>query len=177
MRSAAAMIVLLAPLSAAAAPPPALHRETLVCAPALEAWRLWTTNEGVASFFPGALNGGTNIKLAADGPYEIYFLPENAVGMRGCDGCTVLGWQEGKMLSFTWTNRPEMAVRQHRTHVVLRFESRTPGRTRVTLDQDGWGEGDDWRIAYDYFADAWTRVLDAFRIRLDAACGEGAASR
>lgn len=144
-----------------------LRRETVVDAPAQNAWVLWTTNEGVQSFFPGAKNG-TNIRLQPDGPYEFFFLPENPEGSRGCDGCKILGWQEGKMLSFTWTNRPDHAVRPWRTHVVLRFEEIAPGKTRVTLDQDGWGEGDDWRVAYDYFADAWPRVLEAYRARLAA---------
>jgi uncharacterized protein YndB with AHSA1/START domain len=152
---------------AAAAPPQSLTRELVVDAPAMEAWARWTTDEGVRSFFPGAMNG-TRIKLERDGPYEFYFLPDNPEGMRGCDGCKILGWQEGKMLSFTWANRPDMAVRPHRTHVVLRFEEIAPDRTRVTLEQDGWGEGDDWRIAYDYFASVWPRVLEAFR----ASCAE-----
>lgn len=140
----------------------ALTFEIIVDAPPEKAWSLWTTNEGVQSFFPGATNG-TNIDLRPDGPYEFFFLPENPEGMRGCDGCKILGWQEGKMLSFTWTNRPEHAVRPYRTHVVLRFEEFAPGQTRVIFEQDGWADGEDWRIAYDYFADGWTRVLEAFR--------------
>lgn len=153
---------------AAASPPHALNIETVVEAPAMVAWSLWTTNEGVQSFFPGAENG-TNIRLEPDGPYEFFFLPENPAGARGCDGCRILAWQEGKMLSFTWTNRPDHAVRPFRTHVVLRFDEIEPGKTRVLFEQDGWGEGADWQVAYEYFEDGWTRVLEAFRRRLASA--------
>jgi uncharacterized protein YndB with AHSA1/START domain len=154
--------------TAAAFPPQSLRIEVIVNAPATEAWSLWTTNEGVQSFFPGAENG-TNIELRPDGPYDFFFLPENPEGMRGCDGCKILGWQEGKMLSFTWANRPDHAVRPYRTHVTLRFEEIAPGKTRLLFEQDGWGEGADWQIAYDYFADGWARVLEAFRKKLEAA--------
>jgi uncharacterized protein YndB with AHSA1/START domain len=144
------------------APPHALELETVVEAPALDAWARWTTNEGVQSFFPGATKG-TNVRLEPGGPYEFFFLPENPEGMRGCDGCVILGFEEGKMLSFTWTNRPDMAVRPHRTHVVLRFEEIAEGRTRIAFEQDGWGESAEWKIAYDYFAAAWPRVLESYR--------------
>ena len=150
-------------VSAEAATPPTIELETVVNATAEEAWTLWTTNEGVQSFFPGARNGGTNIRLAPDGPYEFFFIPENPPGMRGCDGCVILGFQKGKMLSFTWTNRPDHAVRPHRTHVTLRFQPLSATATRVTLEHDGWGEGEDWRVPYDYFAAAWPRVLEAYR--------------
>lgn len=145
------------------AAPRALRLEVIVDAPAHEAWEIWTTNEGVQSFFPGAAAGGTNIRLEPGGPYEYFFLPENPVGMRGCDGCVILGYQEGRMLSFTWTNRPEMAVRPHRTHVVLHFEPISKRRTRVVFVQDGWGEGPEWDIAFDYFARGWPPVLAAYQ--------------
>ncbi len=163
---AAFAMAVLSPSVAHGSPERSLHLETVVSATAYDAWALWTTDDGVQSFFPGAKNGGTNVQLEPGGPYEFFFLPENPVGMRGCDGCMILGYQEGVMLSFTWTNRPEMAVRPHRTHVVLHFEEIAPSTTRVTLDQDGWGEGEDWRIAYDYFDAGWERVLDAFRVHL-----------
>ncbi len=143
-----------------------LTKEVVVATDARTAWALWTTNEGAQSFFPGARNG-TNIQLRPGGPYEFFFLPNNERGMRGCDGCVILGYQEGVMLSFTWTNRPEMVVRPHRTHVVLHFDELGPKRTRVTFVQDGWGTGADWDIAYSYFDHGWTRVLEAYKAYVD----------
>lgn len=143
-----------------------LAKEIVVEVDAKTAWAAWTTNEGAQSFFPGARNG-TNIQLRPGGPYEFFFLPDNKPGVRGCDGCVILGYQEGVMLSFTWTNRPEMAVRPHRTHVVLHFEALGPKRTRVNFVQDGWGVGPDWDAAYDYFDDGWSRVLTAYKAYAD----------
>lgn len=160
-------LMLAASPAAAGASDHAIRSEILVAAPARDAFALWTTNEGVQSFFPGAKNGGTDIRLAPGGPFEIYFLPDNPEGMRGCDGCVFLGFEEGRMLSFTWTNRPDHAVRPYRTHVTLRFEPLTPTVTRVSLEQDGWGESAEWKVARDYFADAWPRVLAAFRERAE----------
>jgi uncharacterized protein YndB with AHSA1/START domain len=157
--------------AADASAPEAIEVEVVVNAPAFEAWARWTTNEGVQRFFPGASNG-TNIELRPDGPYEFFFLPENPAGSRGCDGCRILGWQEGKMLSFTWANRPDMAMRPYRTHVTLRFEALARDKTRVRLAQDGWGEGEDWRVARDYFASAWARVLEAYRDSFEESAGQ-----
>lgn len=141
--------------------------EVVVPTDALSAWRLWTTNEGVKSFFPAATGLETNIALRPGGPYELFFMPDAPEGSRGCDGCVILGFQEGRMLSFTWTNRPDMATRPHRTHVVLNFDPLSARQTRVTLVADGWGVGPDWDVAYDYFSAAWPRVLDAYRRRLE----------
>jgi uncharacterized protein YndB with AHSA1/START domain len=173
------LLGLAAPLAFAASaattptPPPA-HRmvvkQVVVPADANAAWALWTTNEGFQSFFPGSPGFTTNIKLEPGGPYEVFLIAKAPEGSRGCDGCRILGYQEGRMLSFTWTNRPDMAVRPHRTHVALTFEPLSPRETRVTLVQDGWGSGSDWDVAYAYFDRAWGHVLDAYAKRISTAC-------
>ena len=70
------------------------------------------------------------------------------------------------MLSFTWDHRPDMAVRGQMTHVVVRFEALGATATRVTLVQDGWGEGPQWDESYRYFDTAWQAVLERFRASL-----------
>ena len=160
--------------NAAAAELPATYRpivkQVVVRADATAAWSLWTTNEGLQSFFPAASGIATNITLEPGGPYEVFLIPNAPEGSRGCDGCMILGYQEGRMLSFTWTNRPDMAVRPHRTNVVLTFEPISSRETRVTLVQVGWGVGPDWDVAHRYFDRAWARVLDAYAERIAAAC-------
>lgn len=151
----------------------AIVEEAVVSADALSAWRLWTTNEGFKSFFPGGPALETNIDLRPGGPFEVFIIPGAPEGARGCDDCRILGYEEGRMISFTWTNRPDMAVRPHKTSVVVTFDPLTDDTTRVTLVADGWGAGPDWDVAYVYFDKAWESVLRSFKERIGAASAEG----
>lgn len=145
-----------------------VHHETVVAAPVATAWHAWTTNEGLQSFHPGIGPGRTNVRLEPGGPFEFWFIPDNPPGRRGCDDCVILAFQHERMLAFTWDNVPTMKVRGMKTHVVVRFEPLSPTTTRVTLTQDGWGEGPDWNEAYDYFTGAWRTVLDGMQARFGA---------
>lgn len=164
--SLAAMAALLAG-SANAAGYRSVVEEVVVPTEAMAAWRLWTTNEGFASFFPGGPALQTNIELRPGGPFEVFIVPGAPKGARGCDDCVILGYEEGRMISFTWTNRPDMAVRPHKTHVVVTFEPLGTRETRVTLVADGWGSGPDWDVAYAYFDKAWESVLQSYKARIE----------
>ncbi|NIM90692.1 MAG: hypothetical protein GTO17_07055 [Candidatus Aminicenantes bacterium] len=64
------------------------------------------------------------------------------------------------MFSFTWDAPAFMPnVRQQRTLVVLKFKEIEKDKTRIFLCHTGWGDGDEWDKAYDYFMDAWDAVL------------------
>lgn len=145
----------------------AITEEIVAPTDAVSAWALWTTDKGFQSFFPRASGEefDTHIELRPGEPFEVFFA-KGPPGERGCDDCRILGYQEGRMLSFTWTNRPDMAVRPHKTHVVVTFEPLGENQTRVTLVADGWGDGPDWDLAYDYFSGAWAEVLQSFKARL-----------
>jgi hypothetical protein len=78
----------------------------------------------------------------------------------------VLAYQHERMLSFTWDHRADMAVRGHMTHVVVRFEPLGAKETRVTLVQDGWGDGPEWDRSYRYFDGAWHTVLERLQAHL-----------
>lgn len=140
---------------------------------AVSAWRLWTTNEGFQSFFPGGEALETNIELRPGGPYQVFIIKDAPAGSRGCDDCVILGYEEGRMISFTWTNRPDMAVRPHKSHVTVNFEPIGAETTRVTLVADGWGAGPDFDVAFAYFDEAWASVLSAFKARIEAGAAEG----
>jgi len=133
-----------------------VRAETVVNAGVAQAWDAWTTNDGIKSF----LAPDCNVELRIDGPYQIFFDPEAEPGLKGADDMIVLAFQPGKMLSFTW-NAPTLFpnVRTQRTHVVVRFFSEGDERTRVTLWHDGWGEGEEWDHAFDYFTRAWQQVV------------------
>ncbi len=137
-------------------PDRAIESEIVVDAGVEQVWSAWTTDAGVTSFFAPA----SNIDLRVGGPYEIFFDPLAEPGRRGADGAAVLAFQGGKMLSFTWSAPPHMPeIRKQWTHVVVRFFAVGPERTRVSLRHDGWGEGDKWDEAFEYFSRAWKSVV------------------
>jgi uncharacterized protein YndB with AHSA1/START domain len=129
-----------------------------------DVWRAWTTTEGIKSFFaPDA-----KVELRVDGPFEIYINPLAEPGLRGGDDLRVIGFQEKKMLSFTWNAPPSLPeARKQRSVVIVRFVSRGEALTDVTLTHLGWGEGGEWDKAYDYFTKTWPNVLKNLKKRFD----------
>lgn len=134
----------------------AVVRTATVTAPVEDVWWAWTTDAGLRSW----LLDDSRVELAVGGAYEWYFLPDGEPGLRGSEGCQVLGFDQPTMLTFTWNAPPHLAqARAQRTVVVLRLRPVDPG-TRVQLTQLGWGEGGEWDEAFDYFDEAWGRVLE-----------------
>ena len=133
-----------------------VYGEVLVDAGINEVWDAWTTEEGIKSFFAP----GCHVDLRVDGLYEIFFAPDNPPGERGGDGMRLMVIEPGKMLSFTWNAPLHLPdVRGQRTHVVLWFDDAGGGRTKVTLRHDGWGEGEEWDKAFEYFEKAWLEAV------------------
>ncbi|UCG32867.1 MAG: SRPBCC domain-containing protein [Phycisphaerales bacterium] len=149
--------------------PRILRKEVTVTASPQEVWLAWTTTDGAKSFFaPEA-----HIELRVGGPYELYFNPSAPEGQRGSEGCRVLSFLPGEMLSFSWNaplKFPE--IRKERTCVVLRFEHLGDGRVRVKVYHHGWGEGAQWDQVYAYFDRAWDLVLGRFGQRFSPAATE-----
>jgi uncharacterized protein YndB with AHSA1/START domain len=134
----------------------AISAELIIKAPVDKVYKAWTTEEGIKSFFAP----DCNIKMELMGPYEIIFLPKNRKGSRGGEGNVVLTFQKNKMLSFTWNSPPEFPkVRNERTHVLIKFVPIGDNSTKLFFFQDGWGEGDEWDKVYDYFDNAWKKVV------------------
>lgn len=122
-------------------------------------WSQWTTHEGLKTFF----GKDNRIELAPNGSFEIYFLLENPIGLRGSEGCKVLSYLPKKFLSFSWNAPPEFHEARssgHHTWVVVEFLPLHTEETQITLTQIGWLEGDIWEKVYDYFNKAWDIVLD-----------------
>jgi uncharacterized protein YndB with AHSA1/START domain len=121
-----------------------------------EVFALWTTPDGVVKFFPAA----AKIELKPGGAYEMYFDLEAPEGERGSEGCTVIEFEEGRHLAFTWNFPPNLpAIRHEHTRVDLTLTPLGPRRSRVVLLQTGWRCGHDWNAGYDYFDKAWRWVL------------------
>jgi uncharacterized protein YndB with AHSA1/START domain len=148
-----------------AAPAKALHKDVVVSGPRDEVWKCWTTSEGMKSFFASE----SKIELTPGGSYELYLGPPEAAPERGSEGCKVLGFLPGEILSFDWNAPPKFPeIRKQRTCVVIRLQPAGEGKTRVLLDQHGWGQGEQWDAVYKYFDSAWDFVFNHLKERFDA---------
>ncbi len=139
-----------------------VRKEVVVDASLQEVWEAWTTNEGALLWFAPQ----THIDPTLGGPYETYFLLDQPYGYRGGEDCRVHSIIPMRSLAFTWRAPPGFGVvRDLYTLVFLRFEELGPKRVKVHFTQLGWGEGEQWDKAYDYFAQAWDIVLGRLRYR------------
>ncbi|MGB8657763.1 MAG: SRPBCC domain-containing protein [Candidatus Zixiibacteriota bacterium] len=139
-----------------------LRKEMVVSASLADVWNAWTTTEGVQTFF----SPSAKVELSVGGPYEIYFLLDQPYGLRGSEGCRILGYLPTELLSFEWNAPPDFGeLRNQHTIVVLQFQELEPGKVRVILSQLGWGKGEDWDRLYDYFDKAWSYVLTNLQTR------------
>jgi len=129
-----------------------------------EAWKAWTTKEGLQTFFAPECH----VELKVHGAYEILFFPDAEPGKRGAEGNRVMAIEPCRMFSFTWDAPAHMPnVRQQRTLVVLKFKDIEKDKTRIFMCHTGWGDGDEWDKAYDYFMNAWDDVLKRLRDRFE----------
>ena len=129
-----------------------------------EAWNTWTTKQGLESFFAPECH----VELKLFGRYEIFFAPDAEPGDRGAENNKILAVEPYKMFSFSWdapTSMPQ--VRKQRTSVVMKFKEMGEEETRVFMCHTGWGDGEEWDDAFDYFLDAWEVVLRRLKIRFE----------
>lgn len=138
-----------------------IHKSCEVELPVEDVWHLWTTSDGMAEWWAEE----NDIELRVGGPMELYMLPDAPEGMRGSDDCRILSFLPNRMLSFTWNAPPQFRyTRSRHTHVVVEFDKLGDQRTRVDLHHLGWpdadwDDNDEWAETYDYFDDAWERVI------------------
>jgi uncharacterized protein YndB with AHSA1/START domain len=135
----------------------AIVKEAVIPAPRGEVWKAWTTSDGATTF----LAPQAHIELEIGGPYELYFVPTAPAGARGSEGCKILSYLPGEMLSYDWNAPPQFPDVRHGPHtwVVVRLDDMPNKGTRVRIAHLGWHEGDNWDKAYRYFDRAWDVVL------------------
>lgn len=142
-----------------------IRKVVVVKASAEICWKLWTTQEGLKSFF-GVDN---KVDLSPGGEFEIYFDMSMPEGERGGEGNKVLSYLPSSMLSFSWNappSIPEIRDHSHRTWVVINFNELDAKQTEITLTHLGWLEGDKWDETFDYFDRAWDIVMNEFSANL-----------
>src|SRR2546428_4957598 len=91
-----------------------IRKETITTATVEDAWKAWTTVEGVTGFFvPKA-----NIETVVGGRYELFSSLKAPKGFQGTEGCKVLAIEPRKHLAFEFIAPPQFPnVRRLRTRV------------------------------------------------------------
>jgi uncharacterized protein YndB with AHSA1/START domain len=142
----------------------AIVKEVVVKATPEQVWQAWTTVDGIKSFFaPGA-----RIEAKPMGLFEIHMNPYAPDGLKGADDMRYLALQEPRFLSFTWNAPPHLAdARKHRTVVTVRITPVDAATTKVVINHSAFGDGGQWDQTYDYFNNAWGRVLANLKKRFD----------
>jgi len=161
--------------------------KTVACSPA-RTYAMWSTDDGVRSFFAPA----SRIGRGAGEEYTILFSPAaDPQGLaHGTKGARILAASPGRFLAFEWItfagdaslgrNAPPIAPPPVRnelplpTWVEIDFLPSGSTATRIAFRHYGFRDGDIWAASQAWFTGAWDHVLDA----LAAACAkENVASR
>ncbi|MBU1095209.1 MAG: SRPBCC domain-containing protein [Ignavibacteriae bacterium HGW-Ignavibacteriae-2] len=133
-----------------------LYHEISVNANVNEVFNTWVTKEGLESFFAPKCSVDPKI----DGLFEILFDLDAEPGSRGAENQRVMAFEKDKMISFSWNNPPAFPeIQMQRTLVTLKFHSLGTGRTLIQFCQTGWGDGQHWDKALEYFNKAWKKVV------------------
>lgn len=139
-----------------------IRKAVEVDASADTAFEAWTTDDGVQGFFAP----GSRVELAIGGDYELYFDPKAKPGNKGSEGCKILSFLPGEMLSFTWNNPPSIPeIRDKHTWVVIFFQPLAEKKNSIILVHLGWDAGEPWQKALQYFDKAWDLVLGRLQYR------------
>ncbi len=161
-------------VSTCAAAERAIDKSVVITATPEQAWRAWTTREGIVSFLaPDAM-----IEARVGGAFQIYFDPAAPSGSKGADQMRFMALQPPRMLSFDWNAPPSLPeARAQRTFVIVRLSPVDEKTTRVSLHLTGWGDGGLWDQAFAYFDRAWGHVLDQLKLRFENGPRDGSARR
>ena len=149
----------------------AIVKEAKLAATADHVFSLWSSSSAMATWWATE----SRIDLRPGGFYELYFLMDAPLGLRGGEGCRVLSYLPGRMLTFSWNAPPHLArTRALPTWVVLEFQPEASD-CRFRLTHLGWpnSEWDEpesqWPETYAYFDAAWGRVLERLASHLSPA--------
>jgi len=140
-----------------------IRKETITAAKLEDAWKAWTTAEGVASFFvPKA-----NIEPVVGGRYELFSSLKAPKGFQGTEGCKILALEPEKHLAFEFIAPPQFPnVRRLHTRVDVTFgEVAKGGVVKLDLVHSGFLEGEEWDEYFGFSHWNWDLVLGRFQYR------------
>ena len=143
--------------------------EVSVKAPLDLVWRAWTETERTIEWFAPA----ANIVPVEGGAFELFFdLADNS--HMSTIGCFITAIDSRESLAFTWKGHDQftrlMSEPVPSTEVKVTFHKETGG-TRVQIDHGGWGDGDDWKEAWEWHFEAWKGVLQRLVSTLESGNG------
>jgi len=146
-----------------------LRMEVSVIAPLDRVWRAWTETERIKEWFAPA----ANIDPVEGGAFELFFDPADHTHMSTI-GCVITAIESMESLAFTWKGPDQFAQLMSdpvpSTEVKVTFHKETGG-TRVLIEHGGWGDGDDWDEAWEWYFKAWEGVLQSLVSRLESGNG------
>ncbi|HEX8875754.1 MAG TPA: SRPBCC domain-containing protein [Phycisphaerales bacterium] len=124
-----------------------------VPAPVAQVFERFTTSAGWKRF----LGVEAVIDLRVGGAWEVYFGTDKI----GSNGCQVLSYIPGEMVSFSWNAPPKFAERAQRTWCVVHFTRDGENATKVRFQHYGFSDSGNWKDVQGYFEKAWPNVLGA----------------
>lgn len=144
--------------------------KAVVDAPLADVWELWTTENGVRSFF----GEDALIEAREGGRYEIYFLSRDAPDSdaNSSKGARILRLDPKSTLAFEWA-APPFAAELNTVPLPLWVEVRLSAldtelpRTVVVLENHGYGRSEQWDRVYEFFVRGWSEIL--YRLQRKAA--------
>ncbi len=173
LSSALSLILLAAPSTATGRPTAGrtIELDVVVEADGETLYRMWTTTDGVRTLFPGA---DALIGDAVDGEFRVAFDPGHPDGtVSGTAGCKILELVPGRRVAFEWRG-PVWATEMNATPLATWVEvdlepvAERDSVTSVSLRHHGYGTGEGWDRAFEFFAAAWSRTLDGLQQRFAA---------
>ena len=118
----------------------------------------------VASLLESWLTKKAEVQLEVGGKYELFWEPENR-NVNSTIGCRITGFEKDKYVAFNWKGPDQfqsfMNSSDPLTHVIVFILPKPddPTTTIIHLFHTGWGKGDEWQQARDYFEKAWSMAL------------------
>jgi uncharacterized protein YndB with AHSA1/START domain len=129
-----------------------------------EVYKLWTTRDGIRTFFAPEIN----LDAEVGGRYEIVFDPiKDPAGAKiGSHGARILRLVPGREIDFDFTFPPfgpELDTKPYPTWVEVRIDpvEGAPDKTHIQLTHRGWPESETWNKVFAAFRDThWPIVLN-----------------
>ncbi len=140
-----------------------IRKEAVTTATLEDAWKAWTTAQGLISFFvPKAI-----IEPVVGGRYELFSSLKAPKGFQGTEGCKISALEPQKHLAFEFIAPPQFPnVRRLRTRVDVSFgQVAKGGVVKLDLVHSEFLEGEEWDEFFEFCNWNWDLVLGRFQYR------------